>query len=80
MAKRAPRRGDSIKCTKHDGKHRGTVATVIMPGVMYTVTWHGKGAPEPVRVGTVTLRYPKEIVQHHLFDLTACEAEAIELV
>lgn len=70
--------GTSIKCVEHHGRHRGIVSRVLQPGVMYVVAWEGRGVSVDVNVGLVKMRYPKEIVQHHLLDLTACEAKKIE--
>lgn len=75
--------GTEVQCTAHQGKHRGTVARVIMEGTMYVIAWHGKGTrgvAGRVRVGSVDLKYPKELIESHLLDLTACEASKVERV
>lgn len=69
--------GTRVKCTKHQGRHTGTIARVIAPNQMYVVGWHGKGTGT-VRIGNTDVHYPLEIIENHMFDLTACEADKIE--
>ena len=74
--------GERVKCTAHGGKHRGTVARVVVQGQLYVIAWHGKGTTGEggVRVGNVVMKYPKELVKSHLLDLTSCEASKVEPV
>jgi hypothetical protein len=69
--------GTRIKCVTHKGKHRGTIARVLVPGEMYVIGWDGKGT-KTVMIGSVKVHYPAEILENHLFDLTACEANKVE--
>jgi hypothetical protein len=75
--------GTRVKCVAHRGKHRGTVARVVVEGQLYVIAWHGKGtagAAGQVRVGNVVMKYPKELIESHLLDLTSCEASKVERV
>lgn len=69
--------GTRVRCTAHRGRHRGIIARVLVPGEMYVVSWEGRGT-RLVRIGNVVLKYPQEIVDNHLLDLTACEASKVK--
>lgn len=73
--------GQRVKCTGHGGTHHGTVARVLVPDELYVIAWHGKGtsgAAGRVRVGNVVMKYPRDLVENHLLDLTSCEASKVE--